>query len=257
MMFNWFDSLMLLTVAVFAIIGFARGAVGTVLSLVGGIVSMIISYALGTNLAPWIYENFIRPGVDEKITNTISDAISNGVANIGDSVFNSFPPFLWEFCDSKDIINSLNSITGSSVEELSGYASNIIHNAAAPVYIAVIRVCVICILFAVISIIIGILCRVANIVNKIPIVGTANRIVGLIIGLVYGILIVFIAVFAMSVFMPAIDKEGKVTENIQTNSFLFDLISDGREKFYGYVSFEDTDDYDESYDEDGEVYYDE
>ena len=133
MMFNWFDSLMLLTVAVFAIIGFARGAVGTVLSLVGGIVSMIISYALGTNLAPWIYENFIRPGVDEKITNTISDAISNGVANIGDSVFNSFPPFLWEFCDSEDIINSLNSITGSSVEELPGYASNIIHNAAAPV----------------------------------------------------------------------------------------------------------------------------
>ena len=67
-MFNWFDSLMLLTVAVFAVIGFARGALGTVLSLAGGIVSMIISYVLGTNLAPWIYDNFIRPGVDEKIT---------------------------------------------------------------------------------------------------------------------------------------------------------------------------------------------
>ncbi len=253
-MFNWFDSLMLLTVAVFAVIGFARGALGTVLSLAGGIVSMIISYVLGTNLAPWIYDNFIRPGVDEKITHTVSDAISSGVSNIGESIFNSFPSFLWEFCDSEEVVGSLNSITGSSIEELSGYACNIVHNAAAPVYIAVIRVCVIAVLFVILSIIIGILCSVSGLVNKIPIVGTANRIIGLVLGLVYGVMIVFIAVFAMSVFMPAIDKEGKVTESIQTNSFLFDSVSKGREKFYEAMYSYDTDEDDESYDENGKEY---
>ena len=90
--------------------------------------------------------------------------------------------------------------------------------------------------------------------NKIPIVGTANRIIGLVLGLVYGVMIVFIAVFAMSVFMPAIDKEGKVTESIQTNSFLFDSVSKGREKFYEAMYSYDTDKDDESYDENGKEY---
>ncbi|MEE0929820.1 MAG: hypothetical protein UIM53_02335 [Acutalibacteraceae bacterium] len=49
-MFSVFDAIMILIILIFAIIGYVRGAVGAILSFVGGIVSAVIAGVLGSNM---------------------------------------------------------------------------------------------------------------------------------------------------------------------------------------------------------------
>ncbi|MEE0929819.1 MAG: CvpA family protein [Acutalibacteraceae bacterium] len=92
-----------------------------------------------------------------------------------------------------------------------------------PVYIKIISACATMILFFVLSVIVGVLCHLSGIVNKIPIVGGANKIIGGIIGLVYGGILVVIAVFIMSFVIPFFDQDNSFKENVQNNSIFFKL----------------------------------
>lgn len=58
-MFNWFDLIMLLIIVLVAVSGYIRGAIKSVLSLAGGIVSIIAAYAFSNAVSPYIYDMFL------------------------------------------------------------------------------------------------------------------------------------------------------------------------------------------------------
>lgn len=242
MTFNLFDILMLTVVLISFIIGYVRGAAGTILSLVGGLVAIIVSRILGNNLAPWIYENFFRDGINEKITSAVTDILANGIENIGDGVVESLPSFLQDILYDTGIVTALNNVTGNSVEELAASSCEVVQNIIEPIYIGIISVCATAILFIVFSIIISLLCKISGIINKIPIVGTANKILGCVLGGVYGIFIVSILVLVLNVTIPFVDEDYSIRENVTETSFLFKLADNVVENMRDDVSNEISED---------------
>lgn len=225
-MFSVIDAIMILIILIFAIIGYMRGAVGAILSFVGGVVSAIVSGVLGSNIAPWIYDNFFKQTISEDVTSTVSNAINNGVTGIGDSIAEILPSFIADFASENGIIDVLNNITGSTTSELSSTACEIVLQAVEPIYTKIISICATIVLFFVLNIIVGIICHLSGVVNKIPIVGSANKIIGGIMGLVYGGVLVLVAVFVMSLIIPCFDQDNNFKENIQDNSIFFGIVED-------------------------------
>lgn len=223
-MFSVFDAIMILIILIFAIIGYVRGAVGAILSFVGGIVSAIVAGILGSNIAPWIYDNFFKQTIIEDVTSAVSSAINNGATGIGDSIADILPAFVADFAAENGIIAILNNITGSTTNELSGAACDIVLQSVEPVYIKIISVCATIVLFFVLSAIVGVLCHLSGIVNKIPLVGSANKIVGGIIGFVYGGTLVVVSVFVMSFIVPCFDQDNSFKENVQNHSIFFGIV---------------------------------
>lgn len=230
MTFNLFDIVMLAVILISVIIGYVRGAAGTIISFVGGIISVFISSVLGNNLAPWIYSNFFKESINEDITNAVADVIGNGMGNIGDGVINSLPTNIQEILYDTGIVNILNNVTGSSAGELASSSCDVVQNVIEPIYIGIIQVCVTVVLFVILSIIISVICNLSGLINKIPIVGTANKLVGCVLGAFYGIMIVMVAVLLMNVAIPFIDEDYTIRENISNQSFLFGVASDVTDK---------------------------
>lgn len=221
-MFSMFDFIMILIVLVFAVVGYVRGAIRSVLSFVGGIVSFIIAIFAGNHLSPYIYDMFFKQSINNKVAESVDSALQNGAGSIGENVTNALPDFLKGFVDSSDIINSLNSVTGETSQEITNAAAEAVQQAVSPIIISIISLCVTIIAFILLKIIIGIICHLADVVNKIPVIGTANRITGGVIGLVYGILVVMIIIFIANA-IPGLDESG--FNNIRESSFLVHAFS--------------------------------
>lgn len=225
-MFSVIDAIIILFILIFAIIGYVRGAVGAILSFVGGVVSAIIAGVLGSNIAPWIYDNFFKQTISEDVISAVSNAINNGVTGIGDSIAEILPSFIADVAAENGIIDVLNNITGNTASELSSTACDIVLQAVEPIYIKIISVCATIVLFFVLNIIVGILCHLSGVINKIPIIGSANKIIGGIIGLIYGGILVVVAVFVMSLIIPCFDQNNSFKENVQDNSMFFSIVED-------------------------------
>lgn len=223
-MFSIFDATMILIILIFAIIGYVRGAVGAILSFVGGIVSAIIASVLGSNIAPWIYDNFFEHAISEDVTTAVNSAVNSGTTGIGDSIADILPRAISEFSIETGIIDVLNNITGNTTSELSSIACDIVLQSVEPVYVKIISICTTIVLFFVLSAVVGVLCHLSGIVNKIPLVGSANKIIGAVMGLIYGGILVVVAVFAMSVIVPCFDQDNSFKENIQEQSIFFSIV---------------------------------
>lgn len=222
-MFNGFDIAVLVVIIVFIVIGYVRGAIGTLFSFLGSILSVIIANIVGRNVSPWIYDNFCRQSINDNVTEAVNNVIQSGNENIGDEIISYLPEFMKNFVSNNEVVNSLNSLTGNTAEELSVSAADIIQQIVSPVCIQVISVCVTVVLFVLLSVAVNIICHFADSINKIPIVGKANRIVGGIIGLLYGVIVSGIIVFAISIVVPFFDEDNSFKENIQDTSLAFSI----------------------------------
>ena len=248
---------MVLGVIVVAIRGYLRGAVGFLIASVGGILSAWVSGVLGKNLAPWIYDNYVRQSMEEQISEIINETFSMGINDIGDSIFTNMPSFIWKFTDYNDMVYALDSVTGNSVEEIAYYATEIVSSVARPIYITLISAVFAMVLFLIFNMAILIVCKVSGVFNKIPLFGTANRIIGAILGLLYGCFLAWILACMVTVIAPTFDKNGTFRETVESGSFVFNTVNKNMEQISFGSLTEEQDEYgDEDYGyEDEDSYY--
>ena len=258
MTINWFDFVLLIGIIIIAVRGYFRGAVGFLIWTFGGLISAWCSRALGKNLAPWIYDKFVRQSIEEKVMQTVTEVFEQGIDNIGDSIFNTMPSFVWKFTSYDDVVYALDSVTGNSIEEISQSATNIVSSIVQPIYISVIAAFVTIIFFLIFNIAIGIICKFTGAFNKIPLFGGVNRVIGVFLGLMYGCFLAWILVCVIAVVAPVFDKEGTFKEKVEQGSFAFSIINKNENELY----FGDSDDENEMEEEymeenDYQTYYDE
>ena len=241
---------MVLGIIVVAIRGYLRGAIGFLIASVGGILSAWVAGTLGKILAPWIYDNYVRQNIEKQIYDIINETFSMGIDDIGDSIFMNMPSFIWKFTDYNDIVYALDSVTGNSVDEIAYYATEIVSSVARPVYITLIGAVFTLILFLIFNIAILIVCKVSGVLNKIPLLGTANRIIGAILGLLYGCFLAWILACMVTIIAPTFDKNGTFRETVEDGSFVFHTVHKNMEQFSFGSLTDEQDGQDEYSDED-------
>ena len=223
---NTFDLIMLIIMLVLTIIGFARGAVKTILSVIGAILSYVLSYVLGDRLAEPVYNCFFKKSVNTEISSQVAELLENGSGNIGDSITELFPDSLQFFIGNSELVDSLNNVVGDTTAQVVESASEIIQQMVEPIFIGLISICITIILFVTFNVVVNVALHLSDFIDKIPVVGKANRIAGAVIGFVSGLVLTFATVAIFNHFVPYVADDSDFSNNVQETSLFFEIFTD-------------------------------
>lgn len=179
---------------IFAIIGCAQGFLRQLVGLIGGIASLIIAYMFCDDLLKLIQNNYdILSPLTDKLCATLS---KNSVLA---AEFNpeTFKTTLTDLNIPNFIINAISKLPMSG--ETATLANVLAIVLAKYICLAVCFVA----LFLICKLFFLILRKLSTLFNKLLILGSVNRLLGLLLGLVKGLLVVYFVLFAINVFAPA------------------------------------------------------
>lgn len=172
--------------------GFAAG----ILDFFGTLISVGAALWSADVLSPTLFEKLFRDNLITRTTNVLNS--SEGVVTISEIVkrLSSFLP--------QNIIDTFLKQSGGTTFDMSApnVAQRIVEEVVQPLVLPVISILVFFMVFIVCRIIVNFIVAALKNINKIPLVGTANKALGagagLLVGLVYGYLLVC-AVWALAV----------------------------------------------------------
>jgi len=178
--------------------GFAK----TLVSLLGFVIAIVVASALCAPVSEAVYDNVVRTPIEDAVSSVVSGPeidsstpISQG-ADISGTIeegIDSLPSFIKDITgidEKKDeIISTVNAEKEKTIEKI---VNTVCDGYIRPVIIKVLSVFVFLILFLAVWLICKIAAKLLKIINKIPLLGGVNKLLGGIIGLVRGLVIVLI-----------------------------------------------------------------
>lgn len=185
---------------------YRKGLVRSAVELAGYVLSSVVAYSLSVPLGQWIYNSLLEPVVSRQvhayIAKTVGDGAGAAVTSSGLSTFlnrmpDNFRALLGQYHLSVDTIRSA---AGSSAQSGTDIVSTAVTNQiAAPIAMSVSRAIAFAAVFFVCMIVVRLVARVANGVNRIPVIGTINRFGGACAGLLLSAMDIFLLCTVISV----------------------------------------------------------
>lgn len=149
-----------------------------------------------------IYESDIEKyGIENMILTEVlaqnikNSAIADSVNEIIDKVGETVPALDLKGKTIEDIDSgTINSVVVSVVQSSGNPGKAVLDNVAKPVVLVPLRTIIFVVLFILIFIILSILIKATSVINKLPLIGQLNSLLGGVAGLLQGLVIVFIVV---------------------------------------------------------------
>lgn len=176
-----FDFIIILLIAVMGIIGYARGAINTLISFLG----MIASFVIAKLLAPVISEKLIATDFVQKMISDFSaNAMNQLLQEYSSSSLQTFAP-LQDTHGIGSVLSGLQNgealLTGSLTPVMESIMSIVL-------FFAVFILCSLCL---------TLIRHLGKGINKVPVLGFANRLAGLVIGAVMALVICWVILYLM------------------------------------------------------------
>lgn len=185
-----FDIVCVAIIVICALYFASKGLLAGLLSLASTLISLAVAFFGGRALSPKVFEWLFR---DRLIENTYSAIEEHAVSNIRDllgEVVGFLPDFVKE-----PIIDQFGDFT---IFDSYGFAARVVDEVIAPIVIPIITVILIILIFVLLRLLFNILIKLLRGVNRVPVLGAANRIMGGVAGLLVGLLYVFLLVVVLS-----------------------------------------------------------
>lgn len=204
------DIVLVAILIVSALFAFKKGLIGTLFSLLGTVVAIVLSVMLSGPVSGYINQEFVNPSIKQYILGAVD---SSSVGKSYEDALNSIDvagavermpselKSVLEFAgiDTSEIVEMANSVTENS----NAAKDNLIDSIAAPISGTISRVIALIVLFVILSIILWVVSKLVTAVfNALPLGGMVNKVGGLIFGVLRGLIIVF----AISVVFSAVSK---------------------------------------------------
>jgi uncharacterized membrane protein required for colicin V production len=203
--FNWVDYVIVIIIALFGLKGYIKGLINTIFSLAGYLVGMLAAYLLSPKLTLIAMQktklgesianklNEVVPAVSLIGNMKITDTQSESALSIADKI-----PELENAIAENTMLKQLMSVTNAAVETGDLYSETVVtvNDFIAFSILKVIAFIVLFILIKLLVVIIGKL--ISGVLSSSSILGTANRITGMVTGFAVGILICYI-VFVIAI----------------------------------------------------------
>lgn len=195
--------------------GFRKGFLRILLTTMALVATIILAGILAPPFSEFLSDTFIGKGIEKKVNEYVEAKVDEPIADRAkdtqDKLIDKLP--LPKFI--REDISEKNTISEYFSRKVSGFTEYLKERLADSVLKAVAYV----ILFIIIFLAFRILLRVTHMVNRIPIIGGINRILGAALGLLEGLLIVWCA--ALLIMMFANTPFGaQAIEVINGNAFL-------------------------------------
>lgn len=221
------DVLLIAVVAVFVLFGIKRGFIKSFVSLLGIIISLAIAFYLSTPISNFIFSNILRNPIHDKITEAVSAQLPDSANK--DDIKLEIPEELLSLAKSLgiDVEEKLNVDFSKDVDEiLNNTADTIVDDIAAPIVTKLVWVICFIILFVLASIVVKLIASALNLVAKLPILKSANKLLGGVVGLFEGVLVAVVICLALSTILKfSSDGIFGITNESVNDSFIFAKIS--------------------------------
>ena len=157
-----------------------KGFVAGLLDLVGNLLALLVAWIASDRISPTVFENFFKQGLIEKITQTVQEQGTSGLTMLVENFSSILPGGM-----ADEVTRSLQDILGSGAPDL---AVRIVDTILTPLIVPMITVVLFFIAFAVCKLVISMLVAVLTNINKIPVIGSVNELLGILVGVAGGVL---------------------------------------------------------------------
>lgn len=167
-------------------IGYYKGAINTLISLAGFIASFIIARIFSAPLTNWLLnvesvKNFINNTITNNVIAAISNYSSEALAGI-------------QSITGIEGLGTLGENANQALQSGGTAAADAVAQALQPMIYQITNLLVFVVLLMLCSFLFGIIRRLGRGVNRVPVIGTANRITGLGLGLIIGFIVACIVI---------------------------------------------------------------
>lgn len=222
------DILVIAIILIYAFISAKRGFMRTAIELVGFVLAVYLSFAVGGAVADGIYGSVVEPAIVDTIVDTVDETTTNSINGAVDAVWQGMPELITKAAGNlgvtSDAVKSDISAQAFNTESFEELAQQVADSVARPVVIPLIKTVVGFILFVILLFVVKILARIVNRAFSLPLIGGLNRTLGGILGAAKGVIIAAVVCILISTAV-ALTKSGFLIftqENIeQTTVFKF------------------------------------
>lgn len=199
---------------------YRKGFIKTAVLLFGFVIAAILARAISTPVSVFTYDNLIKPSVVETLEEK-TEEISGSIAEKTDALLDGIPAVFKNATKIFGETDASETVEEKMNEEGKSIATTLEENVIAPAAKSVIQIILFIVLFFVLAFLIKRLAFLANIFNKLPLVGKVNRLLGAAAGLLEGIVIVFVATSVIYILMFLIGEKFPITNEMINESLLF------------------------------------
>ena len=184
-----FDLVMLALLLVVAFAYARRGFAAGLVQFVGNLASLIGALVLSHQASPLLFERFFQNGFVTSIQNTLT---AEGTVNI-QSTIEKYAGFLPESI-KESLTASAAGLLDSGAPDL---AVKLVDEVIAPLLTPIIAIVLFFVAFALCRLLVGLLVAVLTNVNRIPVMGSVNRMFGFLMGLAAGVVDLYLVLCAV------------------------------------------------------------
>lgn len=223
-----YDLCIILTVAVFAFVGYKRKASGTLLGLCVYVVSAALSLWLSKILSLWIYDSFLNEWIYESVSEKLSAIADATAESAALTAFDMIPGFLLNFFsyfsfDAEMLKSGILENAGEGISKLSQYVADLLRS---PVT-GILNILLCFLLFIVLLILLKKLSKLLLKAFELPLVSDADAWLGCALGVLEGLLTVILVSSVIMVCLPVVgDSFASVTDTVFGNSYCLSILRD-------------------------------
>ena len=222
------DFLIILIIGLIVLTYSRRGFIYSAANFAGYIISACIAGSFSGSLAKGLFENSIRPGVIEKISDAIEAQTAQSVSNAIEKALEAFPSFLNKAVgalgfNSESTIQSVEHSVENAGQSM---ATAIADKVIGPVIISLLQALMFFIIFGILIFVVHIIARVLRrTIHNTIILGGADRALGALFGFLIGVVVILCLIALLHLIVPFLSEDFPILnqENID-KSHLFKLI---------------------------------
>lgn len=213
-----FDLFLLAVLLLSAFYYSRKGFVAGIVHFVGSLVSLVGAWIASSKISPAVFENFFKTGLVNKTRELLE---SQSDINL-EMLVERFAGFLPESIKN----NILQSVSGMLDTTTPDAALTIVEKVVAPLLVPIISVVVFFVTFALCRLVVSLLTAMLTNINRVPLLGGVNRLLGFIAGLGAGginVLLLLCAVWAVGIILG--QQSPFISEELLGNSLFYKLLA--------------------------------
>ncbi len=197
-----------------------KGFVHSLISTIGYIISYIIAYFGSGVSAQFIYQNFAKSPVESFVRSQMNGWLSSGSGVI---TYESIPQTVRDLLSTFGLNEeSINGFLQGNSEDM---VTNIANGIAEPMVTTIITIVLFFIIFFLCLILVRVIASATNIVNHVPLVGTANHILGGAMGIIKWCIVMILLSMAVQLVISFTNNELEfMNRQVVEDAFLFRYI---------------------------------
>ena len=208
-----FDIIPVITVIIFIIAGHRKGFAAALVGAVKWIAALLVATCLAGGIAGFVYDSFMAQRTEETVAETVraNDDSIDLVTRLGDMLKTMDISAVDETIFESELF--LESLNGGE-EQIIEYVCNDI---VRPLQISIIKPICFMVLFGVTIFALSLVERLLGIINKVPVIGGANRLFGALLGAVEGAVIACIVCCVLALLAYNFNIPVLTPENLESS----------------------------------------